>query len=950
MFQTDQHDSWPGATWAGPGPSPVAVTGGGGVVYIQYAAGGQYGQQHGIEMFDEKTLAYLGAFGTGGPNTNVGCPPCRVTYNRAGIAYYNGQVYASDPASDNIDVYDAQGNLKRSFPTMVGAPNGLGVAWGEVWVDLTTGNGGGSYDDTQNNNGGLPELGVYDAQTGALKAIVPIDAPCAAGDTEQLVENTDGCAPAGGNRGADGSPYNFWSPTFDFQDLAAAPELGGVFAQCHFVGRSAVLTQLSAVDEVDADHYGDCPTNGWLEGVQYVPGMSWLLASSGDPNVSYGMPGQYISEYSVGPGTAGTRLALRRRWQPMDAQANPGDNNNVMPAFRDAAYHYRGPQIDWSGNSTRPDWQHGNQCVRYIVSDADIFVAGWRGERWYDLARNFSSITFTLDGQTITTSTSPNGQVCFNEDSYSSGAHTLAASAVADGQTINISTSLHIDHTGPTGTINSQPQYVAHTITLSGNAVQPYSGLGTVTVQSSKDGTNWSTACSASVDHGDGNWTCQWDTTTVSDGAYQLRAAMSNNVQPAFGGATTGNSSTATTTIDNTPPVITNTAPDIYQAGYEMGGGDVTPVYLTALENLSGAASTTVFVNSATDGSSNGSWNSIGTVTGGGDQTIAWDSVSMPPGFYQLRAHSCNKAGACGDTYWQAEMASASCRPGQHKCPNQPCVSGAELGASGTFCYVAREAGNGDQWTSYGVSATITTPKNVPTQHNDAGGTFCDCAGDHTADYVNIGGGKYSNVWLQTGINTNCGIQSGSDDTWGDYAEYTSPQGMTYFQCFNPNGTGNPAGDGRTSPKGQVQSFKVVIGGGYHARADINGHPVMIQYEVPPTYGTCPDTDNDGDTQYDADNDGDSGTLSYCYVGRKFGKRAYLLEKQGLVNTDASGEINQVNGDNCRVLGGTFSNWQIAYRQGSFVSPSNPYTYSDTGYRWGSLTNTSWNVWGPDNC
>lgn len=590
-------------------PRHVAVAVGGGHVYVA--------NQRSVTIFGATSLSYLGQVEEA-PRVTLS-KNCYYQFRPTGIAYYQGEVFAADACGKRVVVYDSDGHYLRQFktslhglnpdyetdttsPTQRGnlTPYGLDAAWGEVWVQLGVGTDCERISRRQYRSDldSPPPycslLGVFDAQTGALKALTG-HAPrygCPAGTTSQPAAIATDCAALADpvriadeetrrlsedDGYANGPDPKEGTQRYGYFDIATAPELAGVFAQCRLLRRNALLTALSLDDLVTPDLLGDCYLSRYLEGMDSVWGMSWLIAASGEPGswtydydyTTYrysGHPGRWITEYDSKPlasvlGQAVQPLTVARRWQPMDAQSD---------SFKDVAYNTRDPRIDWSGNPTRSNWQRGTQCVHYVVSDADVYVVGWRGERWYELARNFESIEFKLDispanpdGQTlqpVSGSTSgPMGDPCFNEDQIPSGTHTLTAIARVGGRTLaKANDQFRIDHDPPTGALSDPGAFVGGSATIEGTIADSHSGPKDWQLEVSPAGAGaWQNACGLqTAADPTGKWRCQWNTTSYADGRYDLRARMRDSVADAYGGPNLAYTSITTTTVDNTDPTM----------------------------------------------------------------------------------------------------------------------------------------------------------------------------------------------------------------------------------------------------------------------------------------------------------------------------------------------------------------------------------------------------------
>ena len=135
-----------------------------------------------------------------------------------------------------------------------------------------------------------------------------------------------------------------------------------------------------------------------------------------------------------------------------------------------------------------------------------------------------------------------------NTTTREDGAYELRA-LITDmaGNTYTTSTvGLHIDNTTPSGSLASVSTYLRSTVELSGTAS---GSVASWAVQTAPAGTSsWSDACSASSPTTGSEYRCDLDTTTLTDGEYQLRAVITD------GEGDTYTTATRSATIDNTPP------------------------------------------------------------------------------------------------------------------------------------------------------------------------------------------------------------------------------------------------------------------------------------------------------------------------------------------------------------------------------------------------------------
>lgn len=176
------------------------------------------------------------------------------------------------------------------------------------------------------------------------------------------------------------------------------------------------------------------------------------------------------------------------------------------------------------------------------------------------------------------------------------------------------SVSAAADWTPPTVAITSPGATVRGTVTLAASAVDEHSGVASVQVQVRPVGaTAWTTICTTST----APFTCAWNTTTLTDGAYDLQAVATDKA------GYSATSSTVRTTIANSA-VITLADP-----------GDIVRGPVTLQAAIPAGSSWTVRFERAPIGTT--SWTTICSgVTS--PYTCAWNTASTANGRYDLRA------------------------------------------------------------------------------------------------------------------------------------------------------------------------------------------------------------------------------------------------------------------------------------------------------------------------
>lgn len=486
-------------------PEFVSVATGGGDVFV----GADYPDGR-VEVYDGTTLAHERTISDSG------------LVDPRGVAYYRGELFVIDGLGAEIRVFDAaSGALRRTFTLPAGfgeytwqlLPTGIDAAWGELWITYLGGIGGGA-------------VVVLDSQTGAEKG--------ASWHFQRL--DTD----------VIGDPW--W-------DIATVPEMSGVLAQCRFVSRLEAVQPIP-LDEVQADEAtggNACASQRDQGGVDAVWGMRWFLSVQ-EPRDGRPLT---INEYGIeaGGATAARLTPLRRSWRPRMAEPNGGENNH-----HDVAYQPREARITWSGGLTKPDWMHGTRCADYVVSDADIYVVGGQGERWYEPARGFQQIELLVDGVVRgLPKTTPTGQFCFDTNSVPSGTHTVQLRAkVNNGAKTVYATNptANWDHNPPDGALDPLPRFVSGSVTVSGPMTDPHSGPMDWQAQVQRVGGSFQNLCAPvpTASAADGKFSCPWTTTSFPDGDYNVRAQKRDLVSGAWGGANVGWTPQAVVGVDNSPP------------------------------------------------------------------------------------------------------------------------------------------------------------------------------------------------------------------------------------------------------------------------------------------------------------------------------------------------------------------------------------------------------------
>ena len=873
--------------------STVAI--GGEKVFVTASNGAGSGR---VEVYDGRTLARERVIAPPTQGWSSSELPLALGYYRGGLfvgvgkdccAGAGGAELATAqgrPYIESVLVFDAQtGAFRRSFPLLVPGARTIDLAWGELWAAGPNATADGRDDYLASN-----PVSVYDAQTGALKGTSAHALTSRAADLGMSDPNNTGRSPVA-------------------DDISLAPELGGGFVGAKLFRRAAFGTGASEATECGLPLVGDdartdaeCMLGGNTDAVW---GMRWLLeAVTPRPN-----PWDYcaVREYRIGqaarsgalyiaPHLPGEYLTRAREWKPQQC-AYPAKT------LTDVAYNQREARIDIWGPLAGTDWLRLDKCVNYAVSDADIYVFADRGERWLEPARNFEKVDLYIDGQLRQTKTGIQnaiGSFCEATTSILNGpGHELKLVATVAGKQLEaINPHLNIDNANPTGTLTSLGEFVRGNVTITGTATDAHSGPKTWELEAQPAGGAWQRACGP-VTQPDptGTYGCSWNTANgqYPDGSYNLRAKITD--QSSDGGNTAYTPLTATT-VDNTPPEIDNMTPDLYEDAYETVQDLVVPVGWTHTDATAGVRETTVWANTASDGSADGAWEQIGRSSDPNEPGFNWDTGTREGGLYRFRAQACDRADNCRQREWQAQMLPPDARAESASAAQAGDIRAQKTRCSGPKgnkrCYAGEFVGrriNGEQdpfSRTWGIGADIRTP--VPVRHT---GRY-----DFSSAWVGLGGYYKANGTLQSGITTNpgCGrrdriIDGKRYDLYSRRVEYVDPYGEAFLKCYKP-----------PLDTGEEHRYTVdVVKTTSCAKALIDGTPKLV---------VVPDHDR--------------------RCGRK-NRRRYWLNKNGHANTQAMGEVN----DPGRQMGGRFFNVLFQpFETTGWQSPTaaNVFAIQDTGY------------------
>ena len=470
----------------------------------------------------------------------------QVLSNARDISFYRGEVFIQ-ATSGGSWVLDPNGALKRTVPPPSPGAHGIveelsfsnvTVAWKEIWSTFSLGNKQGS--------------GVYvrDAATGAVKSILVHRARSECKLTLHTADGGESCIEP--TSAASGGATLSWDAS-ETAGINAIPEVNALVSQCRAIERRNILgftigqDSMLASDAASPLIVPECfgaGSRGHFMGSDGVPGQRRFLQTL--KWLSGGQAEDLIVEYDVSPAdlqsspdlspaqqaTGRIELAERRAWTPKDA---------LSGNYRDLAYRPRETKLDWSGVLTNDptDWLRSpsdteDKCLHYLLSDADIYVVGHRGERWYDLATGLNRVDLLVDGAVVKSSTVPEGDFCINTRSFASGTHTIEVRAHLDNWTKTVKAvneHLRIDNTAPQGELVAPELDVRGTVRFEGTFEDPHAGPREWAFEVQPAGsTMWREVCKGALDAASGRYACSWNSADglSSDGDYRIRARMTD--------------------------------------------------------------------------------------------------------------------------------------------------------------------------------------------------------------------------------------------------------------------------------------------------------------------------------------------------------------------------------------------------------------------------------------
>ena len=274
----------------------------------------------------------------------------------------------------------------------------------------------------------------------------------------------------------------------------------------------------------------------------------------------------------------------------------------------------------------------------------------------------------------------------------------VAADNVGNTGTSTAVFSRHVDNTDPNVTLTAPAANLTGAVTL---ASTPADGSGIASVQYQyklSSGSTWTNACSASTSP----YSCSFNTASVADGVYDLRASATDDV------GRTGVSAVATSrSIDNTDPTATMTAP-----AANLGG--VVTLASTPADGGSGVAS----VQYQYKPSAGSTWSNACS-SAASPYSCSFDTGGLSDGLYDFRVIATDNVGRTGTS------AAVSGRRVDNTAPGTVTLAALPTPILGTIAMTgtATDAGAGLAFVRFQYAPTGTT-------------TWTDACTDTTAPYT----------------------------------------------------------------------------------------------------------------------------------------------------------------------------------------------------------------------
>jgi hypothetical protein len=219
----------------------------------------------------------------------------------------------------------------------------------------------------------------------------------------------------------------------------------------------------------------------------------------------------------------------------------------------------------------------------------------------------------------------------FNTASLANGTaydfRAVATDAAGNATTSTAVTNRQFDGTAPSGSTTDPGANLRGTVTLAGTAADTHSGVASASVQYSPAGAgSWTVAC---VDTTTPFTSCNWDTTTVTTGLYDLRTVVTDVAGNTFTTATV-----ASRRVDNVLPLVSLADP-----GSPLSG--TITLNTTASDGESGMVGVTTQYSVA----GAGAWANVCVTDTAPPYSCSANSAGAADGLYDFRAMATDVAG-----------------------------------------------------------------------------------------------------------------------------------------------------------------------------------------------------------------------------------------------------------------------------------------------------------------
>jgi len=321
-----------------------------------------------------------------------------------------------------------------------------------------------------------------------------------------------------------------------------------------------------------------------------------------------------------------------------------------------------------------------------------------------------------------------------------------------------------VDNTPPTGTVSATSYLAGSAAPVSGTAEDTGSGVASWQLQITPAGASeWTNACSAQATPSSGStYGCNVSSTGHSDGAYELRAIVTDNAGNEY------TTATVDTTVDNTPP--TGTLGPVTEAEYVRG---TLSLQGTASDSGSGVATWTPEVTPAGSASWSNACSPQSAPISGSTYGCSLNTTTLADGEYSIHVQVADNAGNIYDTSTQTMTVdntppTGSLKALPHYSSGMLEVSGpASDGGSGVASWQLQiEPRGGSSWEDACLEQIL------PMEGSDYGCTvdttpFADGAYQLRALITDHAGNTYTTPQIATRFDNTTPLEpSTCDDTW----------------------------------------------------------------------------------------------------------------------------------------------------------------------------------------